>query len=427
MIYPEHGPSPEEMGIERELKKNIKEFLSEKKEVKETELSNEEKEAFGEAWVEMIVGSGEMPKDFGEWNNEKIKEWLSETVSSATADVVKAWGLPEPDDLWENAEKQAKKKGKNKVEVEDIYIQEVRKEIRAFSDQNKSERSLKWDSWPKIMKENKAFNCVGGTLVGSYYLEMLQKMKDAEVYFGNPYEHAVNIVKKKDGGYIYADFTNNNIKNIKAKTVEVGGVQALEVDDLGIDYQLIPIQSVETASGSIIGNLASLKNDAENPPKAKTPLEEKEIQEAQEYLKLHKETFDALDFDKVLKVLYPDQYNLSTSPEMEKEKKRLDILEDFDKDMREYTNSLSIPERVRVLREAKKNIRDVENAVKNLELSDDFLKKMSPELKHTLNLLLQSLIMTKEKYGGDIQEEFGERFLKKLKDAKQIRDNILRL
>ena len=104
MTHPEHGPSPEDMGVERELEKNTKESLSEKKESKETELSKEEKEALGEAWIEMIVGEGEIPKDFGEWDNEKIKSWLSETVSSATADVVRTWGLPEADVLWGSAE-----------------------------------------------------------------------------------------------------------------------------------------------------------------------------------------------------------------------------------------------------------------------------------------------------------------------------------
>ena len=189
------------------------------------ELKPEERINLVEAWLDVAIDGEEMPDGVSNWTNERLRTWLFGTLMADTDRLAKNWGLEPDRSLIDQI------KGEKNIEVraklERDYIESIREVMNTFLKKHPKlpDEGYKWDSWPKKMREEKSFNCVGGTLLGMLLLERAGIVS----YYGILESHVLNIVKLANGEWVYADFTNSHIKKNKTRRGGFGRSQSNEV------------------------------------------------------------------------------------------------------------------------------------------------------------------------------------------------------
>ena len=280
------------------------------------EIGPEQKKILGEAWAEMVVDDSDTPENISDMTTEEIKKWLFESTMKDVESFTNELGLKNDQVLIEKIQKTENLGEKSALELK--YIRNVHAQVDSLVHNfDRSEnKSTKWDSWPKRMRETKEFNCVGATLLG---INLLEK-GGIKSYYGNPGGHVVNIAKLSNGEWWYVDFRNGkqNIIRIEPEETFLADVPVLKINHPGIGYKLIPIYKNSEATCSILSNLASLKHAAENK---NIPDENIEKKEAKEYLEKYKSNFEKTNFSLFHQTLYSKFIGVEKTKEMRGEKK----------------------------------------------------------------------------------------------------------
>ena len=358
-------------------------------EQKRQEISPEQKKILGEVWTEMVVDNSDTPKNISGMTTEEIKKWLFESAMKDVESFTNELGLKNDQVLIEKIQKTENLGEKSALELK--YIRNVHAQVDSLVHNfDRSEnKSTKWDSWPKRMRETKEFNCVGATLLG---INLLEK-GGIKSYYGNPGGHVVNIAKLSNGEWWYVDFRNGkqNIIRIEPEETFLADVPVLKINHPGIGYKLIPIYENSEATCSILSNLASLKHAAENK---NIPDENIEKKEAKEYLEKYKSNFEKTNFSLFHQTLYSKFIEVEKTKEMRGEIRRIDNMREFEKPIHNYTKILSKEQKMAIIEEIKKKKESIENLFYKNDQS--VLQKSIPELKKILELYLENLGKIKE-------------------------------
>ena len=162
------------------------------------EISSEQKKILGKVWTEMVVDNSDTPENIRDMPNEEIKKWLFESTMKDIESFTNELRLKNDQVLIEKIQKTENLDEKSVLELE--YIRNIHAQVdNIVHNFDESEnKSTKWDSWPKRMRETKEFNCVGATLLGINFLEK----SGIKSYYGNPGGHVVNIAKLSNGEWI---------------------------------------------------------------------------------------------------------------------------------------------------------------------------------------------------------------------------------
>ncbi|MFA5433499.1 MAG: hypothetical protein WC319_11610 [Candidatus Paceibacterota bacterium] len=356
----------------------------------EQEISLEQKKSLGGIWADMIIDDSCILQNISELEPEEFKKELYRKTIEDIDNLIIEWNLQADPKLIESIQKTENIDSKAALELEYIKKEHAQVDDVAQKFDRLSEKSTKWDSWPKKMRESKGFNCVGATLLG---MSLLDK-GGIKSYYGTPHGHAVNIAKLSNGDWWYVDFRNGkqNVIKINPEEITLDSVPVLKINNPDIAYRFIPIHDNSEIVGSILGNLASLKQEAEDQDTSNETIEKKE---AKEYLNKYKQNFREVDFSSLLQSLCPNLVKVEETEEMKNEKRRIDMIMNLEKPFQDYLKTLS-KEKVRnIFEEAKKQ----KEAIENLFRKDDtsvFLN-ISSELKKALEVLLESLKLIKEK------------------------------
>ena len=365
--------------------------------IEQQELTSEQKRTLGEAWSEMAVDNTSLPENISNMTHKDLKKWLFESVMKDVESFANELGLQTDQSLIEKIQKTKSLDEKSALELE--YIKKVCEQVDDMTGNFdvSGNKSTKWDSLPKRMRETKEFNCVGATLLGINFLEK----GGIKSYYGNPVGHVINIAKLSNGEWWYVDFRNGkqNIIKIEPEETSLADVPVLRINHPSIDYRLIPIYENSEAACSILSNLSSLKRTAED---LNIPNEDIEKKEAKEYLEKYKENFKKTDFSLFHQTLYSKFIKIGETKEMQEEIRRIDNMRDIEKLSHDYTKTLSKKEKAAIIKE----IKSKKEALENLFYKDDesILQKASPKLKKILELYLKNLRKIKEKQPEIYQE-----------------------
>lgn len=309
------------------------------------ELSIEEKKELAASWSSMVVDGEDIPENIESMNNEQMKEWLYRSLMDDMERLIDEWGLKPDQKLIMKI--QEKDNPDKKAECEIEYIKSIhtmmRRRRNSFENARKKkkiEKSNKWDSWPKMMRESKDFNCVGATIIGMKFLN------DAgiESFHGSPSGHSINVVKLSNGDWYYVDFINDirqtqNIDDIEE--MEIEGVRVLKPKEPINQYKLIPIQENSEIPEAVLGNLSVLSMDAQDEKRPETHEAKIEKEEADKYLARYSDEYKETDFHKIKSILYPKRHALNDSEEMSEEHERIEFIQSFEQPIQEFTRSLS--------------------------------------------------------------------------------------
>jgi len=361
------------------------------------ELTFEQKMTLGKTWTEMIVDGIDMPENIGEMKQDEIKKWLFESIMKDVGKFAEGLDLQIDIDLAEKIQKTENLEEKSALELE--YIKKMHTQVddivQKFDKTGK--KSTRWDSWPKRMRETKEFNCVGATLLGVHLLEK----GGVKSYYGNPYEHVINIAKLSNGEWWYVDFRSGkqSIIKIEPEETKVVDVPTLKIKQPNIIYRLIPIYDNSEIAGSVLANLSSLKHEAENQNISDENMGKKE---AKIYLEKYGQNFQKADFSLLHQSLYSKHIEIEKAEEMQKEISRINSIRDFENLVRDYTKTLTKEQE----RSLKEEIKIKKEAIESLFYHKDesVLEKASPELKKVLELFIEGLKNIKNKYPGAYQE-----------------------
>ncbi|MDI6733990.1 MAG: hypothetical protein QMD50_00650 [Patescibacteria group bacterium] len=348
------------------------------------ELNIEQKTNLVDAWLSIVVDNEAKPNDLENWNNQKVKNWFYKTLMKGVSDLVDRWRLNLDDKLVESIRNEFNSDKKIKLELE--YIELIRLRIDEFLKKHPVEdRSTKWDSWPKKMRGTKSFNCVGGTFIG---LSLLEKARVTS-YYGNPVSHVLNIIKLSNGEFVYADFTNNQVRKIKPEKVQIGNVDTLKLKDPEIIYRYIPLLDKKDSPSSILGNLNSLRHDALDD--GVDPFDKKE---AVSCFNVFEEEFKKNNFAELRDRFYPSGVTLRRSEEMRGEEERIDKIQELNKRSKEYLLTLGSKQASLVRNEIKNN----SEAVKRFLMEDNIqiLGLFTLEAKKVLELIKEDLTSIKK-------------------------------
>lgn len=300
-----------------------------KQEIKEMgpdfEITPNTKRDLGNAWTEMVVDT-EVPENIENFDNAELREWLFNSVMDGVEDFVEENNISVDESV---ITKLAEEKDDSKrAEIELRYIKEIQKSMTEFSKSFRSRNEVTtWNSWPSLMKETGSYNCVGGTLVGIHFLEKA----GIEHFYGGPVGHAVNVVKLSDGRLVYADFTNQTVKEVASEEIEIESISALKIDDPNIEYGFVSIQEPKEIVAAILGNIASMPSSGS--------LET--IKTARAFVDNNLRNFEKVGFGKIAEKLYPYQEQVRQSREMKADRERIDTKRELMRPLNEYKKQLS--------------------------------------------------------------------------------------
>ena len=341
-----------------ETAENLKNVNLEKIEKRENELSLDEKQYLIENWKVEVVDGPFGVEEVKQIDNRELRQNLNQSLMGDIKQLSDEWGIKPNKDL-----------------PEKDYIEEIRIRINDLA--KKAEGDTHWDSWPKRMREDEGFNCVGATLLGISAL----KEKGIESYYGTPWGHAVNIVFSS-GNWMYADFRNNVIKEIYPEEIILAGHRILKIDDEDIDYKLIPIYDNSLAVGSIIGNLSGLEAEKGN--------EERQA-----------------IYQNIKQKLFPEFKENENTEEMQIEKERVESIQEAERKAKDYLTRLSKENRKEVVQE----IINKKELIRGSMLNEELVGKFSNELYNFLRLLINELSSITKK---EVKKEVIDRFLRKV-------------
>ncbi|MDP3901982.1 MAG: hypothetical protein Q8Q21_00135 [bacterium] len=368
----------------------------EKKESRE--LESKEKGNLVDAWLAIAVDNQVKPDYINNLNNQQLKEWLHKTLIDDTAKLIEEWGLQPDVALVKRIRGEQNPEQRAKIEMD--FIEAVRTKIQEFKKAHPlGDRSDKWDSWPSEMRDNKNFNCVGGTLLGTSFLDRI----GVHSYYGNPFSHVLNIVELSNGEWVYADFLNNQVKKIKPREIMLGGVRTLELKEPDIIYRYIPLLDNSEAVGSIIGNFHSLEHDTKD--KNSDPIDK---QGAERLFANFAEEFSRNDFSSLHDALYPSKVALRRTKEMQNEGGRIEKIRSFSSSARKYIETLNPRQKEEVLKEIKVNTEGIRKLF--YENDDGVLDKIDSTSKKLLQSLIRSTRNAKTK-SPKLYHDFVELFV----------------
>ncbi|MDO8261123.1 MAG: hypothetical protein Q7T50_06580, partial [Candidatus Magasanikbacteria bacterium] len=325
-----------------------------------------------------------IPKNIGWMNKDEIKKWLFESMMKDVAQFVEELGIKIDTELISKIQNAKDENERSALELE--YTKKVHRQVCDITsgfDQSPN-KGTKWDSWPKRMRETKEFNCVGATLVGMNLL----KSAGIESYYGNPHGHVLNIVRLPNNEWWYVDFRNgkNSMIKIDPEETTIDDARVLKIEQPGIDYKLIPIYDNSESAGSILGNLGSLKRNAEKPDAPDDGIDKKE---AKEYFSKHQGDFQKVDFESLHKSLYPKFDEVGATKEMQEEGARIRKKRDLSEPILSYSRTLNKEQ----LNAMSKEMKDKKTVIGEMLYQGDasVLNEFSPELGKVLELYLEGL------------------------------------
>jgi hypothetical protein len=340
------------------------------------ELTPSERENLAVAWADIAVEGVEVPNGISKWDDDRLRAWLSETFRADTARLVREWGL-EPDAAL-LAELRAEEDPARRADIEMRYIESVNAAITGFQRDEDArqtgERSTKWDSWPRRMRATRQFNCVGGTILG---IELLNQA-GIQSYEGSPAGHVVNIVRRSDGAWVYADFTNSCIRKLSPNVQVIGGVETLVVDDPTLTYRLIPLTANAEAPKSVLGNLNCCLGGGDPP-------ESIDGAEAERIRSLYSTHFEKNDFGALADNLYPGQARYREAPEAQEERRRVGNIRKAERTIQSFFDTDGPTDREAIKRE--KRTRSLELRLYIRDGDEQVLAKLSEPLRRTLPAL----------------------------------------
>lgn len=394
------------MSIENPEKKsaNPTEIIQNKK---EKEFSADEKRQISLAWQELVIGAENAPENIELMDEAEIKKWFSDSLNIAIDDLLEKWEVRIDQGLIDKIvdSKSIKEKSEAQIEyIEDCYDQ-IQRLVSEFEE--RSNKSTKWNSWPKTMRQHKSFNCVGASLLGQRLLEKV----GIKNYFGNPTGHVLVVARLENGDWWYADFLNGGwgMKKIEPEEIEIEGNFALKIDDSQLTYRYLGMKSASQAPAFIIGNLGCLAYDANSDD---IPDEDTDKIAAKNFFVEHEELFKMINFDDLFSRLYPNLQRFSASQEMKNEKKRIDLLFSSHDDIQEMIEKQKLNKNIQEIRaDFKKN---VEKVVSFLMTDDEkSISFLNEESRKILKIYGHQLQRVKE-IDVDVYEELKGRMIESI-------------
>jgi hypothetical protein len=296
----------------------------------EKELNLDEKKNLKHLWNFVVLGNNEREQDTVELMDKKeIKQWMYHSLLEETYAL-----FPELDFEidFESIEKilaQKDKEKRAKLQLEYIYACNEQFKTLAKSEEQKS-KDTRWNTMPLTMREEKAFNCVGASLIGHGFL----RKGEIENFYGNPDGHVVNIARLDDGQWWYIDFRNNYIEKVEADVVEIAKVKTLKLNDPAISYSYAPMLEGIEGPIFILGNLSGIKYEATSED---IPDNFPGVQNARKLYARFKRELDSDEIDKFIEAVYPETSEYKNSEIMKKER---EVIVRVDAFMRDFFNSL---------------------------------------------------------------------------------------
>lgn len=324
----------------------------------ENELSYEEKQYLAENWKNEVI-DGDFNIDNSQIRDQELKTILSQSLMEDVAELSEEWGIELDKSL-----------------PEEEYIKRLQIQINNLT--RRTEKDTYWDSWPKKMREDNGFNCVGATLLGINAI----KDRGIESYYGNPWGHVVNIVKLSSGKWLYLDLRNNNVLEIDPEEISLSGNRALKINNDNIDYKLIPIHDNSAVVGSVIGNLSGLEAEKGNKERQNT-------------------------YQNIKQKLFPEFEEIENTEEMQIEKERIESMQEAEKEAKDYLRGLPEERRDELFQEAI----DRKELIRDSISKESLLGEFSDELQEFIRLLIVGLSGISKK---EIKEEAISRFLSRI-------------
>lgn len=369
-----------------------------------------------QVWSNLVLEKEAVPSDVDTFSDDELREWLYQSVQKEAGSLAQEWNLV-PDEKLLNKLKTEDDPNK-KAALELQYIQDCKQRFDKFKSQIKKskDKSDKWDCWPARMKQRGQFNCSGATLLGTYLLERAGIKSEV----GAPFEHAVNVAYLSNGDSYYVDFRNDKIADIsQSEVTEIAGTKTLKIKDEKIGYELLPVFPKEYNAAFLIGNFDALKEDSASKKKPKSADERASLREAKEYMALHKEQMNSVDFQAWLVKLYKTFYDVDKTEDMKQEAKRLKIMshDEYAKRAENYLKSLSLTfeEEKALVGEIKRQI----EGIKKLMYEDN--KQVLLDVSETLKRFLEIYYQDMKKLKKENQELFRqkiEKFLSRIESME---------
>lgn len=344
----------------------------------ESIIPPEEKRSLAQAWENLVIGKPIASENIEQMSNEKLKDWLYKSMMSEVDTLVDAWKLA-PDEKTIQAIKEENDPNKKSV-LEKKFLDEAKERFAEYSSHfdHSGAKSVTWDSWPGIMRETREFNCVGSALLGISALEKA----GIKQYYGNPVHHVINIAELTNGDLYYVDFSHGQVRLIKPEKMEIAGTEILKINDKAINYRLIPIYKKGVIIKPVIGNLACLNHEAEDP-EAPNEIDKKM---AIAYRNKHKEEFAKNDFGILSDRLFPGSMDYWGSDEIKAERQRIRELHDdsFSKKAHQYADQLPYERQKSIKKELSENAPGIRKLL--FEDDESVLRNLSEEAAQFIHL-----------------------------------------
>jgi len=353
------------------------------------ELTPEQKRALGEVWTDFAIDNEVVPENIEGMEAEELRNWLFETLMKDTERMVEEFGLKVDKKLVKEIKETDNIDEKSQLEMR--FLEDICEKVGNIVNGFSKERSRRWVSWPKLIRETRDFNCVGATLIG---INLLEKTGIKHL-FGNPTGHVVNIVELSNSKRLYVDMLNgtDGIIELDAKEVSIEGIKTLKAKPNKSDYSLIPIYQKEICVGSVLGNLAGIAVEAED---ATIPDDNLGKVNAVAFMNKYKDRVPDIDLSVVTDVLYPEKTRMRKSAEMKFEKRRVEVLWSVSESTHDYINSLSAQEKVQL----KQNLKQNKSLIEQLILNNDksVLVSFSSHLKEVMLIMVKQLEQVKQRH-----------------------------
>lgn len=383
-------------------------ILIENKEI----LTLEQKEMLAGLWVDLVVDCENVPDNMEALSQEKMKDWMFQTIMHDTKRLMAEWKIESDEEKIKEIVFEENVQRKSQLEKE--YILEMHKrvndKVREFSD--KLTENRRWNSWPKAMRENNSFNCVGATMLG---VEILENA-GIQSYYGNPVGHVINIARLSNGDWWYVDFLHDDsqCKQIEPEEIILEGVKVLKIKENDIDYSLIPIEDNSEIIRSVINNFIAMNNEIndeeidDNDPRKMA---------ARDYVdKYGKNIPDVAKLRLISESIFSKQVQLWKTPELLKERKRIRELFQSNKGSMDFFRSLVKEEEKRLIKELSDNVELLESLF--LDNDESFYDSVSENTKKFVYLVRKEL-QSKSTNKGEYEKAMSS-ILEKIQGLKNI-------
>ncbi|MDA8611307.1 hypothetical protein N9L18_00375 [Candidatus Pacebacteria bacterium] len=349
------------------------------------ELSLNAKVNLVNSWSEIIVERN-VPENIEDMTDEDLKEWLSQSLMEGTEDFIEQENIQVSGELAERISQEEDVDKRSELELE--YLREVQRTVQNYAQGFMSRgEPTKWNSWPKLMKETKSFNCAGAALIGAYYLEQA----GVRSMVGNPVGHVVNVIELSNGKTIYADLVHgeDTIHEVTKEDVVISNTRVLKVDNKNVEYATVPVFGLEDFPSIILGNMASIEKAPEKDSESPENRER-----AKNYRDQNSQYFERSNFEEVDKILYIEVNNVFHSQEMKDEEDLVALINAPGKVFQQYSGALPRDEYVALLAETKREKNLIADVIESGEV--DVLSGLSEKTREAFTLVINSINKVKE-------------------------------